>query len=219
MATNQQKKQSPLTREQLSEEFLSFVETKNARPGSLYELAGYMGESKEALQSFYKNIAELEQELWKSFLEQTYNRLNAEPAYADYVARERLLAFYYTLLEVIKPYRTYIKLVPLSTSILHLGTDVLAGFKSHFKTYTQGIVNLGVETGEVEQRTFLVDKYHEALWAQCLFILNFWTKDTSEDFQKTDEAVERSVNLSLDLMARGPIDSLVEFGQFLFKNR
>lgn len=207
------------TPETLKTHYLQFVAEQKTRPTSIFALAQHLGTEKETLLKHYKTIAALEADIWNGILEETLQRLNAEPAYAEYVARERLLAFYYTLLEVIKPYRHYINLAPLSTSILHFGADVLVSFKKGFLDYTQGIVNLGLETGEVEQRTFVTDKYKEALWAQCLFILNFWTKDTSEDFQKTDEAVERSVNLSLDLMARGPIDSLIEFGQFLFKNR
>ncbi len=215
MATTPENKYNP---DRISQ-YLQFVTEHKARPGSIYELAKYVGEEKVTLQREYKNIVTLENELWKSLIEKTFLRLNAEPAYADYVARERLLAFYFTLLEVLAPHRDYIQLVPLSTSILHIGTNPFTDFKKAFAVYTQSLINLGLETGEVEQRTFLTNKYTEALWAQCLFILNFWTKDTSEDFQKTDEAVERSVNLSLDLMARGPMDSLVEFGQFLFKNR
>lgn len=205
-------------KEGLVAQYLRFVTERHSRPTSIYELAKFLGVEKETIQKQYKNIAALEGEIWRGFMEETLLRLNAEPAYAEYVARERLLAFYFTLLEVIAPYRNYLKLAPLASSF-HFGADPLGDFKKAFSVYIQGLVNLGLETGEVEQRTFVTDKYKDALWAQFLFIINFWTKDESENFEKTDEAVERSVNLSLDLMARGPLDSLMEFGQFLFKNR
>jgi len=219
MADNNAKKSTTFDKNGLPAQYLRFVTERKSRPTSIYELAKFLGKDKETIQKQYKNIAAIEGEVWKGFMEETLLRLNAEPAYAEYVARERLLAFYFTLLEVIAPYRNYIKLAPLATSALHFGADPLADFKKAFAVYIQGLVNLGIETGEVEQRTFVTDKYKDALWAQFLFILNFWTKDESENFEKTDEAVERSVNLSLDLMARGPLDSLMEFGQFLFKNR
>src|SRR5690606_8567004 len=115
------------------------------------------------LQREYKTITALENELWKSFIEETFLRLNAEPAYAEYVARERLLAFYFTLLEVIAPYREYLQLAPLATSALHIGPNVFADFKKAFLVYTQSLVNLGLETGEVEQRMFVTEKYNDAL--------------------------------------------------------
>jgi hypothetical protein len=207
------------TTKNLVKEYLNYVSEVGSRPGSLYQFAKHFGEEKENLGSHFNSIAQLEAAVWQSFIEENFERLKAEPAYAEYVARERLLAFYFTLLEVLKPHHAYVKIAPLHLGASIMGTDVLVLFKKAFLDYTQGLINLGIETGEVEQRAFLSDRYNEALWAQCLFILNFWKKDTSEDFQKTDEAVERSVNLSLDLMSRGPLDSVIEFGQFLFKNR
>lgn len=218
-ANNEPSSTSNYTANDLVEKYLNYVSEVGSRPCSLYQLAKYFGEEKESLGSAFNSVAQLEAAVWQSFIEENFARLNAEPAYAEYVARERLLAFYFTLLEVLKPHRAYVKLAPMHLAASIIGTDVLVQFKKSFLEYTQGLVHLGIETGEVESRAFLTDRYNEALWAQCLFILNFWKKDTSEDFQKTDEAVERSVNLSLDLMARGPLDSIIEFGQFLFKNR
>ncbi len=213
------KTKSSYTETELLQQYLKCVEELKERPGSIYAFSKFLGEEKETVKANFSTISHLEIALWESFIEDNFMRLNAEPAYAEYIARERLLAFYFTLLEVLKPHRNYVLLAPTAIGTGILGIDVLSGFKKAFLGYTQGLINLGLETGEVEERTFVTEKYHEALWAQFLFILNFWKKDSSEDFQKTDEAIERSVNLSLDLMARGPLDSILEFGQFLFKNR
>lgn len=197
--------------------YLDIVKANGSRPGSIYEFAKLANMAKADVQVHYNTVLALETDLWKGWIEETFLRLNAEPAYAEYVARERMLAFYFTLIEVLAPYKYYVKLAPLGPSLF--GGNVLEGFKGAFLTYSQSLINLGKDTGEVEERKFVTDKYNEALWTQCLFLLRFWVKDDSENGEKTDEAIEKSVNLSLDLMARGPIDSLVEFGQFLFKNR
>ncbi|MFN6082873.1 MAG: TetR/AcrR family transcriptional regulator, partial [Bacteroidota bacterium] len=63
------------------------------------------------------------------------------------------------------------------------------------------------------------DRYGEALWVNMLFVTGFWLKDQSAGFEKTDEAIERSVNLAFDLMGRSPLDSMIDFGKFLFQNR
>lgn len=208
-----------LTESELLEKYANCVKEQHKRPGSIYALSKLLGGDEGTINEHFTSIIKLERSLWKSFFEETLLRLNAEPAYAEYIARERLLAFYYTLMEVLKPHREYVKLAPTSLGAGVLSGDILTEFRKAFVTYTESLVNLGLETGEVEERAFVTAKYSEALWVQFLFILNFWKKDTSEDYQKTDEAIERSVNLSLDIMARGPFDSIVEFGQFLFKNR
>jgi hypothetical protein len=49
------------------------------------------------------------------------------------------------------------------------------------------------------------------------FVLMFWVKDESAEFEKTDEAIEKSVNLAFDLMGKGVVDNVFEFGKFLFQ--
>jgi hypothetical protein len=43
--------------------------------------------------------------------------------------------------------------------------------------------------------------------------------DTSNAFEKTDAAIEKSVNLAMDLMGKSPLDAALDFGKFLFQNK
>jgi len=49
--------------------------------------------------------------------------------------------------------------------------------------------------------------------------MNFWKNDDSKSFENTDAAVEKSVNLSLDLIEKGPLDSMLDFAKFLYQNK
>jgi hypothetical protein len=51
-----------------------------------------------------------------------------------------------------------------------------------------------------------------------VFILNFWINDNSAAFEKTDEAIEKGINVTFDLFQRSPIDNLFEYGKFLVQN-
>jgi hypothetical protein len=42
--------------------------------------------------------------------------------------------------------------------------------------------------------------------------------DDSKDFEKSDEAVEKGINVAFDLFQRSPIDNLFEYGKFLTRN-
>jgi len=53
---------------------------------------------------------------------------------------------------------------------------------------------------------------------QFAFVLNFWIKDQSAGFEKTDEAIEKGVNVTFDFFQRSPIDNLLEYGKFLAQN-
>ena len=95
----------------------------------------------------------------------------------------------------------------------------IKGFKSKFKEFASGIVNEGKETEEIAERPYLTDKYQEAMWLQVMFVFRFWLKDDSPAFEKTDAAIEKSVNLAFDLMGRSAIDSFVDFAKFLFQSK
>ena len=75
------------------------------------------------------------------------------------------------------------------------------------------------QSSVIENRKVIVSKYAEGLWVNFLFVYSFWLKDESNAFEKTDEAIERSINLAIDLMGKSALDSALDFGKFLFQNR
>jgi hypothetical protein len=77
----------------------------------------------------------------------------------------------------------------------------------------------GMQNNEITERKFIDDKYVDGLWINFLFVLKFWIDDTSQAFEKTDVAIEKSVNLGMDLMGKGPLDAALDFGKFLFQQK
>ncbi|MNE93588.1 hypothetical protein D3C87_1812930 [compost metagenome] len=49
--------------------------------------------------------------------------------------------------------------------------------------------------------------------------LKFWLEDASPAFEKTDIFIEKSVKATFELMNITPIDSLIDFGKFIFKEK
>ncbi|MFN3316706.1 MAG: TetR family transcriptional regulator C-terminal domain-containing protein, partial [Raineya sp.] len=94
-----------------------------------------------------------------------------------------------------------------------------ASFKENFKAYAQELLNEALETGEAQNRNFLNNAYPDFLWANTLYLLNFWLKDTSKNFEQTDASVEKIVNLFFDIVGKTFLDSLFDFAKFAFQNR
>jgi ubiquinone biosynthesis protein COQ9 len=75
---------------------------------------------------------------------------------------------------------------------------------------------------KIEQETVvkIQDKVlQEASWLQFLSIFNFWMKDESKNFEKTDIFIEKSVKASFDLAYNIPTQSIIDFGKFLWKEQ
>jgi len=50
-------------------------------------------------------------------------------------------------------------------------------------------------------------------------VLRYWIKDDSERFEMTDAAIEKAVNLSFQLISSGTLDSILDFGKFVFARK
>ncbi len=49
--------------------------------------------------------------------------------------------------------------------------------------------------------------------------MKFWMDDSSPALEKTDIYIEKSINTAFELMNVAPLDSLIDFGKFLFKEK
>ncbi|MEJ7665766.1 MAG: hypothetical protein WKG07_42725 [Hymenobacter sp.] len=56
--------------------------------------------------------------------------------------------------------------------------------------------------------------YGRIFQRQLQFILLFFVRDQSVNFERTDAAVEKAVTLSFDLVGRNTLDSAFDFGRF-----
>lgn len=115
-------------------------------------------------------------------------------------AANYLLSFYYTLFEVFAANREYILLrfaSPLSSIQSLMCLDHLkADFVTFLKTFNQydPLVSLPL-LKKAQEKTFV-----EAGWLQFLSVFQFWIRDESTDYERTDALIEKSLILGLDLL-------------------
>lgn len=196
-----------------------YVLEHGQEPPSVYKFTSDLKIKETVFYNHFNSFSAVRQHIWKGFATETITALHAEEAFVQYSAREKLLAFYFTLIEVLKENRSY-----ALTDLKHMKKpeitpDFLKGFKTHFNKFVEEILMQAKETEEVIDRPLIGNKYGEGLWIQALFVLNFWTKDESKGFEKTDAAIEKAVNVSFDLMGKSPIDSMLDFAKFLYQNK
>jgi len=80
-------------------------------------------------------------------------------------------------------------------------------------------VKIGYETREIKERKFISDKYAHGFWIQALFVLKYWIDDKSTNFEMTDAAIEKAVDVSFKLISDNTIDSLIDFGKFILAKK
>lgn len=205
-------------RDQIIEAYIDYVLRNGKDPASVYV---FCTDNEIAESQFYESFASfqsLDSEIWKSLVTKTIDTLNANTEYSEYAVREKLLSFYYTLIEVLKNNRSYILVSYKNRDRREMKPAYLKGARQAFKSYIEQILEEGMQSEEIKKRPYISDKYDEALWLQFLFVLYFWIKDESPGFEKTDAAIEKAVKLSSEIMGEGPVDSFIDLAKFLYQN-
>ena len=206
------------TAEELQNAYVDYVLTHGAEPKSVYIFAKENNLSEDEFYNFYGSFHGLEQSVWSDLSSKALTEVQNQEVWNQYSSREKALAFFYAFVELLKSKRSFV-LYSLKNSGRSIGTPtILAHVKEVFDRFAASIIEQGVESGELQDRRFFTSKYKDALWIQFGFILNFWAKDNSAGFEKTDEAIERGINVTFDLFEKSPLDSLFDYGKFMINN-
>lgn len=206
------------TAEELQNAYVDYVLTQGGKPKSVYVFAKENKLTEAEFYNFYGSFEGIEESVWTDLSSKALAEVQSQEIWNQYSSREKALAFFYAFIELLKGKRSFV-LYSLKNAGRTIGTpSILVGVKRVFESFAISLIEQGIESGELANRRFFTGKYKDALWIQFGFILNFWTKDNSAGFEKTDEAIERGVNVTFDLFEKSPLDSLFDYGKFMMNN-
>ena len=208
-------------KDRIKQAYLAYVLDKNAPPASVFKLTKKLNIPEADFYRFYPNFAAIDRELWADFGRQAREKAALEPVWQEYGVREKLLAFYYTLIEILKQNRSY-ALMALRRSMPRVPgvtPAVLDEFRQDYFLFIESLLRDGRRTEEIAPRRILQDGYPRFFWTQALFVLGFFARDESLNFERTDAAIEKAVTLSFDLVGRNSFDSALDFTRFLLHRR
>jgi hypothetical protein len=204
--------------EQIEKHYIDYVLINGEAPKSVYNFAKSLKISESDFYKIFSSFSMIEKKVWEDLTLQTLIKIKEQEVWPQYSSREKMLSFFYSYIEVLKTQRSFI-IYTLKNHTKRLTIpDVLSDVKPLFENFAEDIINAGIESGELAERKFISKRYKDALWIQFAFIINFWIDDDSHAFEKTDEAIERGINVSFDLFQKSPLDNLFEYGKFLSRN-
>ena len=171
--------------------------------------------SAEEFSQHYKGLGALAEDIWVEYLRDTLAAVEASPEFAAYSVREKLLAIYFTLFEVLGSERPFVALYASKLGVWNYSPDFMVRFKEIWLKLVADLVAEGTASGEIAERMIMSGEYSGWHWPQLMYLLNQWVSDETEGYQRTDKAVEKSVNLGFDIMGRNVLDSAFDFLKFV----
>jgi len=212
-------KKIKLTKETIVSLYMDYKLEHNEKPKSVYLFAKLNGFTEAEFYSFFGNLESIEKEIYTMFLEKTVELLSKDPNYETYDMKSKLLSFYFTFFELLAANRSYVTMSLNENKNQLKNLMQLSDLRTHFKNFIAAITTDEVRLQQEKIQEFQEKAIQESAWIQFLFTLKFWLEDGSPNFEKTDVYIEKSVKLSFELMNVAPINSLIDFGKFIFKEK
>ncbi len=202
------------------EGYKNHVLEHGSAPKSVFKFAKDLKMKEEEFYTYFTSFDSIKSAIWIEIFDETIRQVESQEIFREYSAREKFLSFLFTWIEELKKNRSYLLSLYESKSKSLMNLPKEAGeFKDKFKYFANEIILEGKETEEIASRPIISDRYDEALWFQTWFVFRYWLDDRSPRFEKTDAAIEKSVNLAFDLMGKSALDSFLDFAKFLYQSK
>jgi AcrR family transcriptional regulator len=205
------------TREALVAAYMSDTLEREKFPVSVYRFCKDNGLEESEFYKHFGSLESLQKEIWVSFCAKTFELLGADKAFEGYAPREKLLGFFFTFFELLGLNRSYVLFALKQGDKPMEGLSQLRGLRTRIREFARGLVEQGNEERSSRITQHNPALFSEGAWLQFLFLLRFWIKDGSPSFEKTDMAIEKSVNTIFDVFDNTPLERVLDFGKFLYK--
>ncbi|BDB52850.1 TetR family transcriptional regulator C-terminal domain-containing protein [Flavobacterium ammonificans] len=212
-------KKSTLTKEKVISFYMQSTLEHNSKPKSVFHFAKENGFTEAEFYTFFGGMEGIEKEVFNQFLSKTIELLEKDKDYEYYDMKSKMLSFYFTFFELLTANRSYVVLSLKENSTMLKGLMQLSGLRNGFKDFVSSIISDEYRLKQERFQDIQEKALQESAWIQLLMTLKFWLDDTSAAFEKTDIYIEKSVKASFELMNTAPLESLIDFGKFLFKEK
>jgi hypothetical protein len=212
-------KKTILTKEKIISMYMDYTLEHNEKPKSVYQFTKFNDFAESEFYSFFGSLDSIEKEIFVIFLEKTTALLEKDNAYETYDMKTKLLSFYFTFFEMITANRSYVVLTLKQHKNLLMNIMILSELRKKFKEYVSGIITDDFRIKQEKIQEFQEKTITESFWLQFMSTIKFWMDDSSPAFEKTDIYIEKSVKASFELINIAPLESLIDFGKFIFKEK
>ncbi|HSI69893.1 MAG TPA: TetR family transcriptional regulator C-terminal domain-containing protein [Gillisia sp.] len=199
--------------------YMDYVLENDREPKSIYKFSKDIGITEDEFYQHFGSFEGLKKDVWKRFFSNSMDLIKRSPEFESFTNREKLLTFFYTFFENLTANRSYVLFILSREPQVNKNLDQLKGLRRQVIGFAKELIR---ENNEEKAAKFLKQSetvFSEATWIQFLFLLKFWMDDNSARFESTDVAIEKSVNTVFDLFDNTPLERVVDFGKFLWKEK
>lgn len=210
-------KAKKISKESIVTMFMDYVLEHEEVPKTVYKFCKVNSIQESDFYLHFGSISTLQKGIWNTFFENASSVMMKNKEYQDFSNRDKMLTFFYTFFEVLTLNRSYVLFAMEQSNNTLKNMEQLKGMRRNVKEFAKGLIVAGNENKNAKITKHNPQLFSEGAWLQFMFLLNFWKSDDSAGFEKTDVAIEKSVNTIFDVFDNTPLENILDFGKFLYK--
>ncbi|SRX55379.1 TetR family transcriptional regulator C-terminal domain-containing protein [Aequorivita sp. CIP111184] len=210
---------SKVTKDKIITAYMEWVLLKEKAPISVFKFCKENNYTEAEFYSYFGSFEGLQIDIWNSFYEKTIILANKDESYCNYSNQEKMLTFFYTFFELLTLNRSYVLFALREHKNMMKNLSQLKGLRRNIKHFATELIQENNEDKKLKILKQSVTIFSEGAWIQTLFLLKYWMDDNSAGFENTDIVIEKSVRAIFDVFDTQPLESVLDFGKFLWKEK
>ncbi|WP_378185238.1 TetR family transcriptional regulator C-terminal domain-containing protein [Aquimarina sp. W85] len=199
--------------------YMEYVLEHETYPKSIYKFCKLNKIIESDFYTHFGGVEALKKEIWTILYDKTLEVAHANQEYDQFNSREKMLTFFYSFFEMLTLNRSYILFALSEHDMMLKNMEQLKGLRRKIKEFSTTLIEEDNNEKQFKLTKNPVTVFSEGAWVQFLFLLKFWMHDDSAGFEKTDVAIEKSVNTIFDVFDNTPLNNILDLGKFLWKER
>ncbi len=204
-----------ISKQTLQEGYQDYLLEEGKKPETVRIFTKFLGITDDEFYKHFGSLKNIESCIWDDYYHKTLEVVMKDPEFEEMNGREKHLSFLYTLLEVVKPNRSYI-LHKLEGKKPH---ELPAELNNTKKIITQSEIEWSKTFDFLPEKAQNAshDAYKRVLWSHTIAMLLFWVKDDSGDATDTDVFIEKSTRTAFDIGELPALDSILDLSKFFLQ--
>lgn len=203
--------------DQIISGYMTYVLEHEKVPTSVYKFCKTIEVTEDQFYNHFGSLENLQKGIWTLFFKKTKDLIEKNKEFESFSNKDKMLTFFFTFFELLTLNRSYVLFTLGEQGFMLKKMEQLKGLRKLIKEFAAELI----EEGNAD-KAYKISKHNptlfsEGAWIQFLFLLKFWCDDSSPGFEKTDIAIEKSVQTIFDVFDNTPLDSILDFGKFLYK--
>ena len=213
-------KNKTINSEKILSDYGNYLLIHGERPKNIFVFAKENHFDEKEFYQFFSSFEHLEKEILKHFFQKSLELSLEIEGYEDMSAKERLLNLYFIFFENLTMNRSLVLMIleKKNLSTLQKLHELKSEHQKFIKTLDFNDLEI-LEKAKDSIKNFNEKSREEALWLHFLTIIEFWQKDESPSFEKTDLFIEKTIDTGFEFLNNEPLKKIIDLGKFLWKEK